>query len=97
MCGLIGAILYYGERSGSRLIKSQIGNYAVGILVMGFLLPGIDNMAHIGGFAGGYLVGRWLDPLRPERLDHLLGGLACLGASAFAIIASIFTGLRYLQ
>ncbi len=97
LCGLIGAILYYGERSGSRLIKSQIGNYAVGILVMGFLLPGIDNMAHIGGFAGGYLVGRWLDPLRPERLDHILGGLACLGASAFAIIASIFTGLRYLQ
>jgi rhomboid protease GluP len=96
LCGLIGAILYYGERSGSRLIRSQIGNYAIGILVMGFLLPGIDNMAHIGGFAGGYLIGRWLDPLRPEKLDHMLGGLACLGACAFAIVASILNGLGYL-
>jgi rhomboid protease GluP len=96
LCGLIGAILYYGERSGSRLIRSQIGNYAIGILVMGFLLPGIDNMAHIGGFAGGYLIGRWLDPLRPEKLDHMLGGLACLGACAFSIVASILNGLGYL-
>jgi len=96
LCGLIGAILYYGERSGSRLIRSQIGSYAIGILMMGLLLPGIDNMAHIGGFAGGYLVGRWLDPLRPERLDHVLGAVACLGASAFAIIASILAGFGYL-
>jgi rhomboid protease GluP len=96
LCGLVGAILYYGERGGSRMIRSQIGSYAIGLLMMGFLLPGIDNMAHIGGFAGGYLIGKWLDPLRPEKLDHVLGAVACLGASAIAIIASIFAGLGYL-
>jgi rhomboid protease GluP len=96
LCGLVGAILYYGERGGSRWIRSQIGGYAVSILMMGVLLPGIDNMAHIGGFGGGYLIAKWLDPLRPEKLDHMLGALACLGATALAIVASLFAGLGYL-
>ena len=39
----------------------------VSIAVMGFLLPGIDNWAHLGGFVGGYLAARVLDPLKPER------------------------------
>jgi rhomboid protease GluP len=94
LCGLLGAILYYGERGGSRFIRSQIGSYAVGLLMMGILLPGIDNMAHVGGFAGGYLVGKWLDPLRAERLDHILAAIACLAASGFAILGSVLYGLR---
>jgi rhomboid protease GluP len=96
LCGLVGAILYYGERGGSRMIRSQIGSYAIGLLLMGVLLPRVDNMAHIGGFAGGYLIGKWLDPLRPERLDHILGAIACLGACAFAIIASVLYAFGYL-
>lgn len=96
LCGLVGALLYYGERGGSRFIRTQIGGYAIGLLMMGVLMPGIDNMAHIGGFAGGYLTGKWLDPLRAERLDHVLGAIACLAASAFSILASILDGLGYL-
>lgn len=96
LCGLLGALLYYGERGGSRFIKSQIGSYAVGLLMMGILMPGIDNMAHIGGFAGGYLVGKWLDPLRAERLDHVLAAIACLAASGFAILGSVLHGLRFV-
>jgi rhomboid protease GluP len=96
LCGLVGALLYYGERGGSRFIRSQIGGYALGLLMMGFLLPGIDNMAHIGGFAGGYLIAKWLDPLKPERLDHVLGAIACLAACAFSILASVLHGFGYL-
>jgi rhomboid protease GluP len=95
LCGLLGAILHYGERGGSRFIRSQIGGYAVGLLMMGILMPGIDNMAHAGGFAGGYLVGKWLDPLRAERLDHILLAIVCLAASAFAILGSVLYGLRF--
>lgn len=95
LCGLVGALLYYGERGGSRFIRSQIGTYAVGILLMGVLMPGIDNMAHVGGFAGGYLVGKWLDPLRAERLDHILAAIVCLAASGFAILGSVLYGLRF--
>jgi len=95
--GMIGALLYYGHRSGSSLITSQMTQQAVFIFVYGLIMPGIDNYAHAGGFAGGYLISRWLDPLRPERVDHLIAGLACLALSALAIIASVLLAIPLLR
>jgi hypothetical protein len=60
---------------------------------MGLLLPGIDNYAHLGGLAGGYLTAMWLDPLKPERMDHFVGAAICIILSALAIVASILTGV----
>ncbi len=91
--GLIGALVYYGRRSGSRLISEQARSMAMGGIVFGFLMPGIDNWAHIGGFAGGYLAGRFLDPLLPERGDHVVAALVCLLLSAASIAASVLLGL----
>ncbi|HEV7517813.1 MAG TPA: rhomboid family intramembrane serine protease [Thermoanaerobaculia bacterium] len=90
--GLLAALVYYGRRAGSRHLGSQAWSYAIVLFVMGFL-PGFaaDNWAHLGGFAGGYLVAKWLDPLLPERGDHVLGAVACLAASALAIVASLVT------
>jgi rhomboid protease GluP len=61
--------------------------------VFGLLVPGIDNYAHLGGFAGGYLTSAWLNPMARERGDHTIVAIGCLGASALAIIASIVTAL----
>ena len=41
------------------------------LFVFGLIMPGVDNYAHAGGFVGGYLAGRLLDPLKPERINHL--------------------------
>ena len=89
--GLLGALVYYGRRGGSSLIRSEAMGYATTLFVMGFILPGVDNYAHAGGFAGGYLIGLWLDPLRPERMDHLVGAVACVVATVLAIVASVVT------
>jgi rhomboid protease GluP len=91
--GLIGALLYYGRRGGSRILREAAARWALGGLAFGFFVPGIDNWAHIGGLAGGYLAARWLDPLLPERGDHVLIALFCLLLSAGAIIASVVVGL----
>ncbi len=91
--GLIGAILYYGRRSGSSMASSYAKQTALMLVLYGFFMPGIDNYAHAGGFAGGYVVGRVLDPLAPERGDHMMIALICLGASMLAIIASVLTAL----
>ena len=32
------------------------------LFVFGFLMQGIDNFAHLGGFIGGYAAARFLDP-----------------------------------
>ena len=91
--GLLGALVYYGRRGGSSAVGSQAWNYAVILFIFGFIMPGIDNYAHAGGFAGGYLAGRLLDPLRPERVNHMLGAVICLGASLLAILVSVLTGM----
>lgn len=87
--GLVGALMYYGRRSGSSLMTSQLTSYVVSMAILGVIVPGIDNYAHAGGFAGGYVVGMWLDPLKPERPTHMLWALLCLVATVLAILASL--------
>ena len=49
----------------------------------------IDNWAHAGGFGGGYLMARWLDPLQPERTDHQIAALLCIGLTILSVVASL--------
>ena len=65
--GLLGALVYYGRRGGSSMVRSEAMGYAVTLFVIGLIMPGVDNAAHAGGFVGGYLAGMWLDPLKRER------------------------------
>jgi len=86
IAGLIGAVFYYGHRTGSSHIADQAKMWIVMFLIMGFAFSGIDNWAHLGGLAGGYAGSKFLDPLHPERLDHFLMALGLLLASAVAMI-----------
>jgi rhomboid protease GluP len=86
--GLVGALMYYGRRGGSSMMTSQLTSWIVSMAIFGVIVPGIDNYAHAGGFAGGYLVGMWLDPLQPQRMTHMVGAMLCLLATVLAILAS---------
>jgi rhomboid protease GluP len=92
--GLLGALVYYGRRSGSHLVRGTAVRYAVILGVMGLLMPGVDNFAHAGGFAGGYGIARLLDPLKPERIDHIVLALVCLGITVASIAASVLSGVN---
>jgi rhomboid protease GluP len=94
--GLLGALVYYGRRGGSSYVGSQALTYALMLGIFGVLMPGVDNYAHAGGFGGGWLAARMLDPLKPERIDHMVMALACLAASLLAVIVSVITGLPIL-
>jgi rhomboid protease GluP len=89
IAALIGAILAYGHRTGSTTARSYASSYITMLVIYGFIFPGIDNYAHAGGFGGGYLVARLLDPMRPERVDHVVLGLICLGLSLLSVVASV--------
>jgi rhomboid protease GluP len=95
--GLIGALLHYGRRGGSSYIGQRAKSLALTMLLFGFVMPGIDNWAHLGGLAGGYLAAKWLDPLQPERGNHVLAALVCLLASFAAIAVSVVKGLALLR
>jgi rhomboid protease GluP len=92
ICGLIGSLFYYGRRAGSRGVSDQAKQWAIMILISGFLFPVIDTWAHLGGFAGGYICSKFLDPLQPERMDHFLVAIACIALTAIAIALSIVYG-----
>ena len=92
--GLLGALVYYGRRGGSRMVGSEAMSYALMLGVFGFIMPGVDNYAHAGGFGGGYLAAQLLDPLKPERVDHIAIAVACLVASLLAVVVSVLHGLR---
>ena len=91
--GLLGALVYYGRRTGSTAVRSQALGYAVVLIVFGFVMAGVDNWAHLGGFAGGYLAARVLDPLEAERTDHLIVAGALIVACLIAIVVSFVHGL----
>ena len=97
IAGLIGAILAYGHRSGSGIARSYARQYIIMLIIMGFLFPGVDNYAHAGGFGGGYLAARFLDPLKQEKIDHLIIAVVCLVLSLLAVVASILHGLQFFR
>ena len=97
--GLLGAIYYYGHRSGSSIARSYATQSIIFVLIQGVFLQGIiNNLAHIGGILGGYTAARVLDPLKPERVDHIVIALVCLGVSLLTVVASVLHGLSlYLE
>lgn len=78
---LIGAVLYFGKSRGGaygQILFRQIGGWAIGIFLFGFLVPGINNWGHGGGMLAGAVLGFLLgyQERRRENLFHkLLAGL----------------------
>ena len=93
--GLLGALWYYGRRTGSTALEQQMKLYAIMFVVFGIVMRGVDNQAHLGGFVGGYFVAKFLDPLTPERGDHLLLAVVCIALTAIAVTVSFVTGLDF--
>jgi rhomboid protease GluP len=87
--GLLGALVHYGRRTGSSIVGRQAWSYAIFMIAFGLLMNGVDNWAHLGGFAGGYLASMLVDPRRPERGNDLILALICLIATAASIVASL--------
>jgi len=58
ICGLIGAIIYYGKSRGGyygdAIFKQAMG-WVVGLIIFGVLISGINNWAHGGGLLSGIL------------------------------------------
>lgn len=75
--GLLGAILYFGCYYRTYLgatIKSSVFPVIILNLIIGFLSPGIDNAAHIGGLVGGILLSMLVGvPDKSSKKDRING------------------------
>lgn len=97
LMGLWGALIQYGQRTGSSNLRQWAWRNAIYFLVFGFVVKGVDNWAHLGGFLGGWLVARFLDPLKQERTDHVIVAIVCLVASVASIVASLLIPVPVLD
>lgn len=91
--GLLGALMHYGRKSGRSLIHAEAKRIALILFVFGLVMPGVDNFAHAGGFAGGYVMSAFFNPLTRERGDHMIAAAICLAATFLAIVASVLSSL----
>ena len=76
--GLLGSLLYFGFHYrvyfGNVLIR-QIVPIIILNLGIGFIVPGIDNFAHIGGLIGGYLISRGMGVNSKDKKSDKINGL----------------------
>ena len=86
--GLLGAMVYAGRRGVASHLGRQAWGYAVALFIFGLIVPGVDNWAHLGGFVGGYSLGHFFDPTRPEKTDHIVAALVILLLTLGAVAAS---------
>ncbi|MCP4623408.1 MAG: rhomboid family intramembrane serine protease [bacterium] len=99
VCGLVGALLYYGKSRGGlygKVLYKQISMWVVFLFVFGFVVPGINNWGHGGGLLAGICLGFLLGyrEKRRENIFHkLLAGscvLATLVVLAWAVARTLF-------
>jgi rhomboid protease GluP len=96
--GLLGAMVHYGRSgAGSSMVTSMAMRYAVILFVFGFIMPGVDNFAHGGGFIGGYAMSMFLKPNSRERGDHLIGAALCIAATLIALVFNVVHSLSFLR
>lgn len=98
VCGLIGAILYYGRsRGGSygQAIYRQATGWIVGLAVFGMLVPGINNWGHGGGvltgIAAGFLLG--YREKRASTFNHQLLAMVAAGITLVVLCWAVIQSL----
>ena len=91
--GLMGALLYFGYHYRNYLgnvVKTQILPIVAINLGIGFLVSGIDNACHIGGFVGGLLSAMALGlegkTKRSEQISGIICLIALIGALSYMLI-----------
>ena len=100
ICGLIGAIIYYGKNRGGSygeaIFKQALG-WVVGLIIFGFLFSGINNWAHGGGLLSGLLLAFVLgyNDRKLESAWSKILAYACLLGTAGILIWAAVSAIYY--
>ncbi len=92
--GLFGALIYFGYHYRVYLgsvIRSQIIPLVLLNLGLGFMLPRIDNAAHIGGLVGGILLSAFLGvKYKSTQLEKVNGFILTTLFTVFLVYLAFF-------
>lgn len=88
--GLMAALIVYGRKRGSSVVTQQLWGYVIMIGILGFVMPGVNNWAHGGGFAGGWIVAHlmgFIDEQR-ESTSMMIASLVLILLTAVGVVMS---------
>lgn len=87
--GLLAALIVYGRKRGGSMMTMQLWQWAAVMFAMGFFMSGVNNWAHAGGFAGGWVTAEAMrfSEKRESRSVQLLA-LGLLGLTAAGVVIS---------
>jgi rhomboid protease GluP len=94
LCGLIGAMMAYGKRTNQSFVFSFYLRWIIMIAVIGLVFSMIDNAAHFGGLAFGYIVGYVAAPMRPGQASEALWKAV---ATVMVLITAASLGIAWLH
>ncbi|MDQ3756310.1 MAG: rhomboid family intramembrane serine protease [Actinomycetota bacterium] len=86
--GVVGAAALALRREGTGVWESGIGGLLAVNLVLTFVIPGISVGGHLGGLAGGLLLGSGMLRSSPSRRSTIEGTLLTVVVSWLAIALS---------
>jgi rhomboid protease GluP len=101
VCGLIGAILYYGKSRGGfygEAIYRQAMGWVVGLVLFGLFIPGINNWAHGGGIISGLLLA-FITGYRERRKEtsiHRILGTGSIVIAAAALLWAVIQAIYHM-
>ncbi len=91
--GLLAALIVYGRRTGSQMLTTQLWTWALILFAFGFFMRGVDNWAHGGGFASGWVVAQFM-PLSHERRESLWVQVLALVLLATTVVGFVLSFVR---
>jgi rhomboid protease GluP len=98
LMGLIGLMLAITTRRGGaymQMVRAQLMRWVLYIFVIGFLIRGIDNAAHFGGLAAGFLLGKVMADREPMNSTERNRAYALGWLAALVVLASFALMLRH--
>ena len=94
--GLLGSLLYFGYHYRvyfGNVLLNRIIPIVILNLGIGFIVPGIDNFAHIGGLVGGFLISKALGiNSKDKKSDKVNGIILLVMFMAFLVFLGIMKG-----
>ncbi len=91
--GLLAALIVYGRRRGGSALTMQLYQWAIIVFVMGFVLPNVNNWAHAGGFAGGWVTAEAM-AFSDERRESFAVQLVALLLLAATLVGFVLSFIR---
>ncbi len=91
--GLLGALVYFGYHYRLYLgsvLRNQIIPLILFNLLLGFMVSGIDNAAHLGGLIGGLLISMALGVQKREGKQDRINGIITFAVYLLFLIYLVF-------